>query len=284
MGKDDIADIGHTEISDPKAREIREGLKRYEELFGVDEEAFEQPTTTRRELWSYYAYCNGDNGVGPGSYSQALFQQAITAAGHDPAINPIAKGNCTTRGCVIPWESGTRSVSSVVLIANGICFAVMTLLFVTLGSLADYGSFAKYILLTFTVTCWITQYAMMSIQHSSQWPAGMVLYIISFISYGATLVFCAAIFPRLARYMPHVRKAREDEREGRMGRAEYEGIESLERNHISSVSTAHSNIGYLVILGLNLSVLLPLQGNAFGNNIALCLTNTCESNSQIVCD
>jgi hypothetical protein len=47
-------------------------LEEYERLFGVDEDAYEQPTTTRRELWSYYLYYNGDNGVGPGSYSQAL--------------------------------------------------------------------------------------------------------------------------------------------------------------------------------------------------------------------
>lgn len=46
-------------------------LEEYERLFGV-EDAYEQPTTTRKELWSYYLYYNGDNGVGPGSYSQAL--------------------------------------------------------------------------------------------------------------------------------------------------------------------------------------------------------------------
>ena len=69
-------------------------LREYELLFGVDEDAYEQPTTTRKELWSYYLYYNGtfimffpvdqvyrltnlatpgDNGVGPGSYSQALY-------------------------------------------------------------------------------------------------------------------------------------------------------------------------------------------------------------------
>lgn len=214
--------------------------------------------------------------MGPGSYSQALFQQAVTEAGHDPSL-PIAKGNCTTGGCVVPWGNGTRSVASVVLVANGICFAIMTVLFVTLGSAADYGSFAKYLLLILTIICWIAQYAMISIRHSSQWPAGMVLYIISYISYGATLVFFAAIFPRLARYMPNVRKAREEDlKDGKIDQKEYDRIESLEKNHISNISTAHSNIGYLMTLVLNLSVLLPLQGNAFGNNIALCLTNSCR--------
>lgn len=43
----------------------------------------------------------------------------------------------------------------------------------------------------------------------------------------------------------------------------------------SNYSTAHSNIGYFCTLVLNLSVLLPLQGNSYSNNLALCLTNSC---------
>lgn len=44
---------------------------------------------------------------------------------------------------------------------------------------------------------------------------------------------------------------------------------------ISNISTAHSNIGYLLTLVINLSVLLPLQNNTYSNNLALCLTNSC---------
>lgn len=62
----DFEDIG------TKKAEIRENVERYARLFGADEDAFDQPTTTRKELWSYYLYYNGDNGVGPGSYSQTL--------------------------------------------------------------------------------------------------------------------------------------------------------------------------------------------------------------------
>jgi len=64
----------------------------------------------------------------------------------------------------------------------------------------------------------------------------MAIYVISYIAYGATLVFYAAVFPRLARHMPHVRKAREDLREGIIGQGEYDTIESLERNHIRYVT------------------------------------------------
>ncbi|EAL92406.1 conserved hypothetical protein [Aspergillus fumigatus A1163] len=167
----------------------------------------------------------------------------------------------------------------------------MTVIFVWLGSAADYGSFGRWLLLALTVVCWALQYGMMAIRHPSQWPAAMAMYVVAYIAYGATLVFYAAVFPRLARYMPHVRKAREEDlKEGKITRQEYDAIESLERNHIrygsiadsesdayernSNISTAHSNIGYLFTLALNLSVLLPLQNNTYSNNLALCLTNS----------
>ncbi|PYH92605.1 hypothetical protein BO71DRAFT_329585 [Aspergillus ellipticus CBS 707.79] len=250
-----------------------ETVGEFERLFGT-EDTYEQPTTTRRELWSYYLYYNGDNGVGPGSYTQTLFQWALNGAGWQPGTNP--RRSCAdTSPCVVPWAGGTRSVSSVVLIANGLSFTFMTITFIWLGSAADYGSFGRWLLLVLTVVCWAMQYGMMSIRHPSQWPTAMGLYVVSYIAYGATLVFYAAVFPRLAHYMPHVRKAREEDlREGRISQEEYDAIESLERNHISNVSTAHSNIGYLATLILNLSVLLPLQNNSFSNNVALCLTNS----------
>lgn len=153
----------------------------------------------------------------------------------------------------------------------------MTVLFVGFGSAADYGSFGRWLLLLLTVICWAFQYGMMGIRTPDQWPAAMGLYMIGYITYGATLVFYAAVFPRLARYMPHVRKAREEDlAEGRITQEDYDKIESLERNHISSVSTAHSNIGYLLTLVINLSVLIPLQGNEYADNWALFLTNTCK--------
>ncbi|PQE13869.1 Major facilitator superfamily domain general substrate transporter protein [Rutstroemia sp. NJR-2017a BBW] len=282
---------GGVRVDEAKAERIKKILEDYEKVFGIDEDAFDQPTTTRWELWSFYLYCNGDNGVGPGSYSQALFQSALSGDGWDPSIVPIRKGNCTTGGCVVAWGSSTRAVSSVVLIANGICFTIMTVIFVALGSAADYGTFGRWLLLFLTVV-----YGMIAIREPNQWPTAMGLYIISYISYGvstyhistsqfpdslrvnviqATLVFFSALFPRLARYMPHVRKAREEDlKDGKISQDEYDNIESMERNHISNISTAHSNIGYLLTLAISLSVLLPLQGDKFANNLALCLTNS----------
>jgi hypothetical protein len=45
-------------IEATKTKQIKENLEKYEQLFGADEDAFDQPTTTRKELWAYYLYYN----------------------------------------------------------------------------------------------------------------------------------------------------------------------------------------------------------------------------------
>jgi MFS-type transporter involved in bile tolerance (Atg22 family) len=87
----------------------------------------------------------------------------------------------------VSWGAGTKSVASVVLIANGLCFAIMTVIFVALGSAADYGNFGRWLLLFLTAICWCTQYGMMGIRNASQWPAAMVLYVISYVAYVSAL-------------------------------------------------------------------------------------------------
>lgn len=65
----------------------------------------------------------------------------------------------------------------------------------------------------------------------------MALYMIGFISYGATLVFYAAVFPRLARNTAHARALRDKYEAGETSPEEYELEESLEKNRISNIST-----------------------------------------------
>ena len=74
----------------------------------------------------------------------------------------------------------------------------------------------------------------------SRWGAAMALYMIGFISYGATLVFYAAVFPRLARNTPHASQLRDKYEAGEISAEEYEVEESLEKNRISNISTVRS--------------------------------------------
>lgn len=241
-------------------------------LVSVDHDG---PIVTRRELWAYYLYYNGDNGVGPLAYGQTLFQSLAFGAGWDPVKGrgsscsaPDASGQC-----VLPWAGGTKQVSSVVLIANGLSFMFMTLIFTTVGSAADYGNFGRWLLLSVTVVCWGAQFSSVALVGPERWRVAMGLYMVSFITYGATLVFYAALFPRLARNTPHSRELRRKLENGEITPEVYEKEESLEKNRISNISTTHSNIGYLFVLLLNLSILLPLMDNPRVNNFTIVLTN-----------
>jgi len=116
----------------------------------------------------------------------------------------------------------------------------------------------------------------------------MALYMISFITYCATIVFYLSVFPRLARNTPRTRQLREKYEAGQISTEEYEVEESLEKNRISNISIVrpcvrfswlpliyfaktHSNVGYTVTLCLNLALLLPLKDNPMVNNYVLVL-------------
>ncbi|KAI6135172.1 MFS general substrate transporter [Pisolithus thermaeus] len=277
--KPGAADAKNPDISDARSEVLSDaqGSKDKAQVLvaSVDKN---EPLVTRKELWSYYLYYNGDNGVGPLGYTQTLFQGLATSAGHDPIAGPGS--SCTASNasgqCVLPWGAGTKSVASIVLLANGISFAIMTAIFTTIGSAGDYGTFGRWLLFVVTVVCWAAQYACMALTSPSRWQPAMVLYIVGFVSYGATLVFYAAAFPRLARNTPHSRKLRDKYQNGEISAEEYEKEESLEKNRISNISTMHSNVGYVVTCALNLALLLPpaTANSPLVDNYVLALDNT----------
>ena len=136
---------------------------------------------------------------------------------------------------------------------------MMSLIFTTIGSAADYGTLGRWVLLTLTVICWSSQFTSISLTgegtwriifflpsetlpplEPSRWGAAMALYMIGFITYGATLVFYAALFPRLARNTPRTRKLQGMYQAGEISVEEYEAEESLEKNRISNLSTVRS--------------------------------------------
>ena len=127
-------------------------------------------------------------GIGPSVYSFTLFQSLVTAAGYDPVRWPGSSCNPSdpTGQCVVPWGRGTKAASSVVLVANGVSFAVssyrtflgfyvnwpykiyrhckvMTAIFTIIGSAADYGTFGRWLLFIITCICWAAQFANMSL-------------------------------------------------------------------------------------------------------------------------
>ncbi|KIM52632.1 hypothetical protein SCLCIDRAFT_32528 [Scleroderma citrinum Foug A] len=236
-----------------------------------------QPVVTRKELWTYYLYSNGDCGTGP-NYTGILFQSLATSAGYDPIAGPGS--SCTAPGasgqCVLPWGPGTKPVASVMLIANGLGFAILTVILSSIGSIGDYGTCGRWILFVVTIICWASEYACMMLTSPDRWRIAMALSIISSVTYGTSLVFYAAAFPRLARNTPYSRKLREKYESGEISAEECEREESLEKNRITNISTVHNNIGFLVTCAMNLLLLLPpaTAADPRVDNFVIVLDNT----------
>lgn len=59
-------------------------------------------------------------------YSMTLFQSLATQAGWDPVRGKgsSCSGANASGQCVLPWAGGTKSISSIVLVASGLSFAV----------------------------------------------------------------------------------------------------------------------------------------------------------------
>ncbi|KAF9230061.1 autophagy-related protein 22-like protein, partial [Melanogaster broomeanus] len=181
---------------DSKSDTVSDGKANKSTAF-IAEVRKDEPLVTKRELWSYYRksyiYYNGDNGSGPYSYTQTLFQNIATAAGYDPVSGPGSSCLADTASGqrVLPWMGSTKSVSSIVLVANGVSFAIMTALFTSISSAGDYGTFGRWLLFVVTAICWASQYACMSLTSPDRWKLAMVLYIIGYVTYRGTLIFYA---------------------------------------------------------------------------------------------
>jgi hypothetical protein len=70
-----------------------------------------QWTTTRIELWSYYLYYIGNNGLSGFNFGPSQFQNLLFLAGYDPTLGPGAA--CGVNGCVLPYLGKIRDSKSI---------------------------------------------------------------------------------------------------------------------------------------------------------------------------
>jgi MFS-type transporter involved in bile tolerance (Atg22 family) len=78
--------------------------------------------TTRWEIWAYYAYYTGNNGLTLFNFAPTAFQNLLSQAAGD--------------GGVLRFAGRGRTINSIVLLANGISFAIQVVLFLVVGSYA----------------------------------------------------------------------------------------------------------------------------------------------------
>ena len=124
---------------------------------------------TKKEIWSYYSYYCGNNGLTLFNYAPTSFQALMYEAGGDSGI--------------LPFLGRDRTINSIVLLSNGISFAIQVILFLALGSLADYGTWRPWILIFWSVVAFGLGYGWLGVHTPDKWHIGVGLYMIGLIAY-----------------------------------------------------------------------------------------------------
>jgi hypothetical protein len=78
--------------------------------------------TDRWEIWSYYAYYIGNNGLTLFNFAPTAFQNLLSQASGDSGK--------------LQFAGSERTINSIVLLSNGISFAIQIVVFLFLGSFA----------------------------------------------------------------------------------------------------------------------------------------------------
>lgn len=218
--------------------------------------------TTKWEIWSYYAYYIGNNGLtlfnfGPTAAQNLVSQHAEAIGGADNTIVRFAGAN--------------RTINSVILLCNGISFAIQCAVFLVLGSFADFGTFRPNILIVLSLIAWGIGFGWLGVHTADDWQIGLGLYIVGLIAYQLCLTYWTAAFPGLARNTRIMRdKAREFEA-GDITREAYDHADSMKRNELSNNAFIVQSVGELFILAVIVGIGFALHVNAStaNNNLGL---------------
>ncbi|KAE9405197.1 MFS general substrate transporter [Gymnopus androsaceus JB14] len=222
-------------------------------------------TTTRKELFSYYLYYIGNNGLSGFNYGPSQFQNLLFLAGYDPSQPPFTMP-CGDGDCVLPYLGKVRDVNSIVLLTNGISFAIQAVVLLLVGAWADYGSWRPNITIFFTILAVAVSFAWLGVEDPSQWRAGIVLYVLGLISYQCALTFWTAAFPGLARDLPEVKESLAEVKDGKKDLDTHAKFTSLSRNRVSNISFTVQSVGEIAILAVMVGILKGLHSDASTEN------------------
>ncbi|OSX57723.1 hypothetical protein POSPLADRAFT_1155849 [Postia placenta MAD-698-R-SB12] len=223
-------------------------------------------TTTRPELWAFYVYYIGNNGLSGFNFGPSQFQNLLYLAGYDPSYAPFTVPCGTGTDCVLPYLGRVRDVNAIVLLTNGISFAIQAAVLLLIGAWADYGQWRPNITIFFTLLAVAVSFAWLGVEDPSQWKAGVALYILGLITYQCALTFWTAAFPGLARDLPEIQQSEDDVAAGTKTVEEHAKFESLARNRISNMSFTICSVGEVLILAVMVGILKGLHSDASTEN------------------
>lgn len=246
------ADPGLAALKAPAEDPLKGAVEKYgayEEEQPIAPDQFDDKyITTKTELYAWYSYYIGNNGLTLFNFAPTAFQNLLSQAAGDSNF--------------LEFAGRSRTINSIVLLSNGISFAIQCVLFLFLGSYADFGSWRPYILITQSFVAWGIGFGWLGVHTEDKWRVACGLYIVGLIAYQTTLTYWTAAFPGLARNTLELREKARQYEAGEITRDEYDHADSMKRNQLSNWSFYIQSVGEIFILAIIVGVMFGVNVNA----------------------
>lgn len=203
------------------------------------------PTTTKWEIWTWYAYYIGANGLSLFNFGPTAFQNLLSQAAPESGL--------------LEFAGRLRDVNSIVLLANGISFALQAALFLIIGAYADFGTGRRWILVVWSLIAYGIGFGWLGVHKPEQWKIATALYIVGLIAYQLTLTYWTAAFPSLARNTTKLKDSRLQYESGDITLEELDRRDEMERSRLSNVSFYIQSVGEVVILAIIVGIMFGVK-------------------------
>ncbi|KAK5991136.1 Autophagy-related 22-like protein [Cladobotryum mycophilum] len=212
------------------------------------------PTTSKWEIWSWYSYYIGSNGLSLFNFGPTAFQNLLTqAASSEP-------------GELLLFAGRRRDVNSIVLLTNGMSFAIQAALFLIIGAYADFGTGRRWILIVWSIIAYGIGFAWLGVHDPEKWRIATGLYIVGLIAYQLTLTYWTAAFPSLARNTVTIKESRLSYEAGDITLQELDRRDEMERSRLSNVAFYVQSMGEVVILAIIVGIMFAVKVDESASN------------------
>ncbi|KKK16774.1 autophagy protein [Aspergillus ochraceoroseus] len=205
----------------------------------------ERYRTTKLEIWAYYAYYIGNNGLSLFNFAPTAFQNLLYQAAGDEGV--------------LMFAGRLRSIESIVLLSNGISFAIQVVIFLIIGSFADFGTWRPNILIGLSIIAYAIGFGWLGVHTEDKWHIGVGLYMVGLIAYQTTLTFWTAAFPGLARNTAEMKAKADEYRSGDISRDEYDFADMMKRSQLANIAFYIQSIGEIFILAIIVGIMFGLR-------------------------
>ena len=167
---------------------------------------------------------------------------------------------------IMPFLGRPRSVNSIVLLSNGISFAIQVVVFLVIGSFADFGNWRPNILIALSIAAWAIGFGWLGVHTYDKWQVGVGLYIVGLIAYQTTLTFWTAAFPGLARNTAEMKGKADVYAAGTITREQYDYADTMMRSRLANIAFYIQSVAEIFILAIIVGIMFGLDVNASQEN------------------